>query len=371
MKRVKRVLLTTRDGKPGMIGTLVAKELATRGVEIAVVAEGLSLEKWKKAGFVDAIFAEGPLKIDEPWGISAPAILSEVRPDVVVIGLSSPIRAEAWFASATRPQGTLFPGIPLVALDDNWGATYRCPTPADLVLTIDELGKRLVEQNPAYAEHNYRVEIIGDLSASAASEPIPQATIDAFNKAKGGADYAFLLCSQKWPESTEIIDIALASCAKSLENGAKLVVIPRFHPGASSELRNRLNEKMMLFAERYQTSVSILVDHSISTDHLATLADGTFAATGSALRAAAYAGKIPICVWTPALGEKLKAESGMEHHPLLMSFGGLALGLNEPLDVVGHLFMVGDLVRTNQKKILQPVPFDVGKAADAIVALMQ
>ena len=48
-------------------------------------------------------------------------------------------------------------------------------------------------------------------------------------------------------------------------------------------------------------------------------------------RAAAYAGKIPLCVWTPRLAEKLKAESGMKHHPLIT--GGTAEELTEAIDI--------------------------------------
>ena len=365
----KKVLFVTRDKKPGMIAVRIAKVLQAQGAEIRVVAEVLSVAEWKSAGFDNCIVAEGPADIKEPWGISAPTVLSDVRPSVTVVGLSSPIRSEAWFASAVQPQKsrTLFPGIPLVVLDDNWGATHRLSHQANLVLTCDELGKRLVSQNPAYAHHDYKVEIIGDLSATAASEQIPQATIDAFNAAKGDADYAFILASQKWPESDDIIQIGLESCALSLKSGARIVVIPRFHPGAKPEDRERWNQKVVRFSEEFPNAVKILGDSSINTDHLATLADGVFAATGSALRAAAFAGKIPLCVWTPALAEKLKAESGMEHHPLVA--GDAAAELIMSGDIAALIKKCGDAIRAKQKELLIPVPFDAEKAANAILAI--
>lgn len=366
MSNPKKVLFVTRDKKPGMVATRIARILQAQGAEIRVVAEGLSVAEWKGAGFDNCIVAEGPLDIKEPWGISPPTILSQVQPGVVVVGLSSPIRSEAWFASATRPQGTLFRGIPLVVMDDNWGATYRCQVQSDLVLTIDNLGARLVEGNPVYKGHDYKVEIVGDLSMSAIEEPIPRATVDAFNAAKGDAEYAFILCSQKWPESDDIISIALESCALSLKAGAKLVVIPRFHPGARPEDRERWNDMIASFAHTYPKALSD-VDPKHNTDHLAALADGVFAATGSALRAAAYAGKFPICVWTPRLGEKLKAESGMDHHPLFIAQA--AMQITGRVDVVALLARHGERVHKNQKELLQPVSFDVVKAAEAILAI--
>lgn len=365
-----KVLFVTRDKKPGMIGTKIARELARQNIEIAVVAEGLSLAEWKNAGFSEALVSEGPLKMDEPWGVVPAPILQKVQPDVVVVGLSSPIRAEAWFAAATRGTGTLYQGIPLVALDDNWGSVYRCETAADLVLTCDRLGERLVRAHSLYKNHrDDQVVIIGDLSATAATEPIPQATIDAFNKAKGSADYVLVLASPKTPDGDDVVDVALASCAYSIREGAKLVVIPRWYPGAKPEDRERWTTKVSMFADTHPDTIQILND-SFNTDHLAALADGTFAATGSALRAAAFSGKIPICVWTPRLGEKLKAESGMKHHPFV-SVGHCGLNLSSPGDVVELIGTAGDLIRSNQQKSLQPIPFDAAKAAAAIRQLAE
>ncbi len=211
------------------------------------------------------------------------------------------------------------------------------------------------------------MDIIGDLSATAASEPIPQATIDAFNAAKGDADYAFILASQKWPESDDIIRIGLESCAMSLEQGAKLVVIPRFHPGASDEDKVKWRDKVGLLIREYPDAVQTIDGHN--ADHLAALADGTFAATGSALRAAAYAGKIPLCVWTPRLAEKLKAESGMKHHPLIT--GGTAEELTEAIDIAEFVRLDGERMRRAQEDLLVPVLFDAEKAASAILALVK
>ena len=45
-----KVLFVTRDIKPGMVGTRVARELARQSVEIVVVAEGKSVDEWKKIG---------------------------------------------------------------------------------------------------------------------------------------------------------------------------------------------------------------------------------------------------------------------------------------------------------------------------------
>ncbi len=150
-----KVLFVTRDLKPGKIGVRIAKVLQAQGAEIRVVAEGLSLAEWKGAGFDNCIVAEGPIGTKEPWDISPKDIFYNVRPDVVVCGLSSPIRSEAWFAAGAK-NSECSGGVPLVYLDDNWGAVYRCETQADLVLTIDALEVRLIEGNPAYKGHASR-----------------------------------------------------------------------------------------------------------------------------------------------------------------------------------------------------------------------
>ncbi len=384
---MKKILFVTRDKKPGMIATQIAKVLRAQSAEIRVVAEGMSVAEWKSSGFDNCIIAEGPLDIKETWDISPKDIFENIRPDAVVVGLSSPICSELWFAADAR-NSDCRGGLPLVVLDDNWGATYRCKYLGDLVLTIDELGKTLVSQNPIYQNKSYRVEIIGDLSATAATEPIPQATIDAFNAAKGDAEYAFILASQKWPESDDIIEIALTSCALSLKAGAKLVVIPRIHPGASSIDKTLWVAMLTEFDLGHPGVVKGILDTpecKHNTDHLAALADGTFAATGSALRAAAFAGKIPLCVWTPRLGEKLKAESGMEHHPLTHAFHpgyyihpagsedvivrALAIELAKPIDIVLEFSRHKAYINHIQEDQFQPVQFDAEKAANAILAI--
>ena len=66
----------------------------------------------------------------------------------------------------------------------------------------------------------------------------------------------------------------------SLEQGAKLVVIPRFHPGASDEDKVKWRDKVGLLIREYPDAVQTIDGHN--ADHLAALADGTFAATGPA-----------------------------------------------------------------------------------------
>lgn len=374
MNKPKKVLFVTRDRKPGMIATRIARILQAQSVEIRVIADGLSVAEWKGAGFDHCMVAEGPLDIKEPWDINPKDVFYNTKPDVVVCGLSSPMRSEAWFAAGAKNK-KCSGGVPLVVLDDNWGSTFRCNHPADLVLTIDELGKQLVSQNPAYAHHDYKVEIIGDLSATAATEPIPQATIDAFNAAKGDADYAFILASQKWPESDDIIEVACKSCEMSLDAGAKLVVIPRFHPGAKPEDKERWSDTVDFilngeYGEKYVGAVKSIpdtADTKHNTDHLAMLADGVFAATGSALRAAAYAGRVPFCVWTPRLGEKLKAESGMVCHPLALAHGAIEIG--RPEDVADLIRSLGRTIHRDVAALITAVPFDAVKAANAILEI--
>ncbi|MDP2593360.1 MAG: hypothetical protein Q8P52_01785 [bacterium] len=346
-----------------MIATRIAKELLSRGgAEITVIAEGLSVEEWRKANLPVRIYDEGPLKIDEPWDITPSAVFLDTKPDVLMTGLSSPIRSEEIFIDADYRNGF---NVPVVVLDDNWGAVNRCRFPADLVLTIDELGRRLIQECTAYAHHNYQVVVVGDLSATVSAKSVADKTKTDFSKAVVGADYSFILLSQKWQESEDVISTALAVCAVSVQVGKKIAIVPRFHPGASEEDKKKWNGSVANFERQFPGTVRWF--EGCDSDSLATLADGIFAATGSGLRAAAYAGKIPICVWSPHLSEKLQGESGTKHHPLVLGGAALQVTLGQTLDVVGEIEGRQEEIQSTQKKLLRPVPFDVQVAADAVV----
>lgn len=359
-----KVLFVTRDKAPGRIGPPIAQELMGRQAEVLVAAEGLSLQEWKNAGFASQIMASGPLDIYEPWTIDIPNFLKQIAPDIIVCGLSSPMGKEEAFARAFRE---LF-NKPVIIISDNWGAHFRLGIPADLVLTIDELDRSLINKNAVYCLQNYQTVIIGDPSAMAAKEQIPAKTIQAYYEARRGADYVFLVCSQKWPESIQTFQIALTSCTKSLEHGAQIVIIPRFHPGASENNKGIWNIMLGRFSQKYSSVVRFIPDTKEAkhdTNHLATLADATIAITGSALRAAAYAGKIPVCVWSKDLATKLQGECGSDHHPLAMA--GAALEMQETDNIVFRLGQHRGWINQAQKKLLTSAPFDAEKAAEAII----
>jgi len=146
-----------------------AKVLQAQGAEVRVVAEGLSVAEWKSAGFDNCIVAEGPMDIKAPWEISPKDIFYNVQPDVVVCGLSSPIRSEFWFAAGANNK-TCGGGAPLAILDDNWGATHRLSYQANLVLTCDELGKRLVDAGAEYCTFFIPIPFLGSRLCEIAME---------------------------------------------------------------------------------------------------------------------------------------------------------------------------------------------------------
>lgn len=357
---MKRVLFVTKDKRSGMIATALAKELIRLGCEEpTIVAESLSLAEWDKAG--RAVDHRGPPVFDSKnlWQIDAGKIIDKENPGVVIVGLGSPINLEARFMAEARSRN-----IPVVAIDDNWHAFARSPVAADLYLTIDELGKRLIGQSTFYSVAD--VHVMGDIALNPPKMPDPfEDFIGSLLRVKALGPVV-VLATQKWGESGDIIRLALESLEISRRR-VQFTVIPRIHPGASSDDKKSWEQLIDSYASKMHGSIMWLQDVGglkWDTDRLTALADVTIAATGSGLRIAAYNGKIPVCVATPALCKKLALEQGGEQlHPLIALEPHAGIELSEPCDLFAEVEAKQDLIREGQRQLLTPTPFDPARAA--------
>lgn len=359
----KKVLFVTTDLMPGRIGARIARAMDERyRYDVVIVAHGRSVEEWESYGF--QITYAGPDDANEPFDIDPAETVRKENPDIIVTGLSSPMRIEESFAFSARARH-----CKIVYMEDDWGGISRSKIAADLVLTIDRIAEMIYRLHPIYkklSSDTHRCRIIGDLVATAIAEEIPSATRVAFEKAKGNAGRAILLALPKRSEGRDVVEITLRSIALTSRRDT-VVVIPRFHPSTKDEDRAIWVTMISIMGDAMPGSVQ-LVDLKHKTEHLAMLTDGTFAAAGSALRAAAYAGKMPICVCTETLLSRLKYDYGGRHHPLVTV--GIGLEVSRPTSLYKLEYIHNSAQNlAKRKELLSPLPFNAEAAADAIRAL--
>lgn len=353
-----KALFVTKDLRPVKLGIPIAEELKKLGWGIAVVAEGSSVAEWEKAGY--PLLLKGPLDpVKEPFNFDPFGVIQKSEASVIITGLSSPIHAERKVGEAVLdPQFQRH----WVALDDNWGAFTRVGSGPDLWLTIDGIGAQAIRDAHVGGE----IVIMGDMAA--APPAIPEATHAAMKKIRERHECVFILASQKWPESDDIIDLAVRSFELT---AGPYAVIPRFHPGAAPELKAAWTERVNAFELANPGAIHWIRDtESVkhNSDHLSALADATIAATGTGLRVAAHMRQFPICAWSERLSRMLLKESGLGHHPLVTA--GAALELTEPRNLYQLMAEpAGSRIRANQELFLTPVPFNPKGAAEAIANL--
>lgn len=362
MARSKRLLVATKDKRPALMASPIVRELMGFGwEEPVIVAEALSLEVWDKEG--RAVSYQGPREFNpkDPWKTDIGRIFGRERPDLLLVGLSSPINLEREFMAEARHLS-----IPIVGIDDNWNAFRRSPVVADCYLTVDQLGSELISSDPCYA--TAAVEVIGDMAADNTVSPEVEEFLGAFEHAKMSV---VILATQKWAVSTDILEIGLQSLVMSAERMGSFVVIPRIHPGASADDGKKWEKLIDSYAEKLHGSLIRLQNYSNfkwNSDHLSARAPITIAATGTGLRAAAYNRRMPVLVNTPQLVQWLKSESGGDSlHPL--SRLGAGLTLTEPCDLFARIENEGGSILGKQQELLFPVPFNP-KAAATMIDLM-
>lgn len=110
-----KILFVTKDMGGANVAIPVAEELRNRGHEVLAAAEGLSMEKWEKAGYHLAL--RGQTNPDNNDQMNDPAsvcyFLRQEKPHVVIATLGWPINAEQTFSVCANQMD-----IPLVWIED-------------------------------------------------------------------------------------------------------------------------------------------------------------------------------------------------------------------------------------------------------------
>lgn len=345
-----KALFVTKDIRPGMISVPIALEMIKLGWDFSVVAESLSLKAWDEAGL--EVLYRGPEIFDSAslWRINPLDVFEREKPDILVSGLSYPINVESLFMEAGKRIG-----IPVVAIDDNWGSFNRSHIVADLYLTIDRLGKNMIKTS---VYKGSVAHVMGDIVLDSSEDEATRRLVEGFREEYGAV---VVLLGSGGKESVEVFKIATDSLRKSADRKRRFVVFPRFHPkalGISEDLKRMASS----LGDR-----AVFLEGNFKTESLCSFADVSIGLTGSGLRAAASNRRLPVCVSTQEGAERLLFEGGQDIHPLVSI--GAALDLRASSDLFSRLDREAPKIIRAQNKYLEMVPFDPKGATKMIEEL--
>jgi len=353
------ITFVTKDLRPAEIAIQLAYAAHNRRIDVSALAEGKSVARWKE-NFEKETTDISSLTTDMSAFFNISKAVSSSN--IFVIGLSSPIQSELYIARLILHARK---DCKVVAICDNWGSHNRLKGfEPHLWLACDLLEAELIMKN-----RGGPIRMIGDIGLTNSLE-YPEVR-KFFNEMSDS--WKVLLCSQKWEESSDVLDLALASLEMSMtagKVGRNICLIPRWHPAAPQECKEIWTERVSQFAKEFQLDNYKKITDSLEncpTDVLAAHADMTIAATGSALRIAAQSGKIAVCATSPRLRAKLVGDVSDFLHPLAEL--GAALSLGEPINLIDTVVQRGDEIAGRARKLLLPCPFNPESAVDSLVAL--
>lgn len=273
-------------------------------------------------------------------------VFAKQRPDVVIVGLSSPRMLENELDAKAS-----LSGVPIVHIEDYWGCHVRSSYRADLYVTVDEMSARFLQG----ARPGVPVIIAGyhGYTPSAPRLELVRKVEDL--RQRTGAKV--LVYPDGGPECG-----ALPMLVESLLQTRRPVMLaPKPHPKSSAlghpsggSWGEWLNRALGPLRE-----VGKVVDFAEPTNEVADCADGVISGYGSIIMRPAMAGKLALTLWTPAVRELLKQETGLDATPLMLH-GFPVLEKTQPLDE----FLQGPYPMLDLK------PFDARVAAAAVLALI-
>lgn len=327
--------------------------LRNAGHTVHVVAEGLSTEMWESQGY--PLYSKGAVDLKRtPWEYYVELILTELKPDVVIATLGVPINLEARFSEAANRLK-----IPLIWIEDVWGAHIRSNANPELILCFDKIGAGIIARKKG-CFLNTKVEVVGDFGLDTMknfakiSEEIKQEVY----RLKQTFKYLVHLGGQG-PFTSDMISVLKESIAKTQEPCA---VIPRLHPKyKGTEHIVRWQELLDSFPTNTVVDIT-----GASSDQLAVLCDITWSTFGTGLRYAAYYENMVVSILTPATQAGMIEQTGLAEYPLV-TFGA-AIEIREPTNLDALMNKLPDL-RKAQKTYAKPEPFNSEVAVHAIEAI--
>ena len=353
----RKILFVSKDMGGGNVLVPTAKVMHEE-CDVVVVAEGLSVNRWRKAGF--ELYFQGTTDYrDEPFTVDARSILKRVAPSVVVTGLGSPIHLENQFGLAANDAR-----IPLVWIEDFWGGNTRGAAQPELIFTLDHIGVNIVRRNPRFV--NTRVEIAGNLALNALENiAVPQDLRTRMDELKKPT----ILLVGGGASTTSVIEILVKSLRMT---PGDWTLIPRLHPKWTN--RKAEGEKTYgeiwngLLAEFGERVVEVPTDNA---DAVAMLAAITVSPFSTLLLPSVVAKNIPISVRTPEMIQDLKAQTGLERYPLAEVGAVFEIERPMPLTAITIPALLDALRECQNEYLSEAKPFDSRRVSQEILSLVE
>jgi len=336
MQSAKRCLFATKDFGAFNVAFPVACAMREMGHEPVILAEGLSVAKWKSAGWNLAF--EGSVNFKtEPFAFDAEAELKKHDPDVVFLTSSSPINIEASLAVAAAKLG-----FPQAWGEDVWGVFIRLPKDVSpqMAFVLDDASVKMLAKEPRFT--NTQVVVSGNPAISNLVIPagFPE-RMETLSKEHGKL---VMFSGQTAEDTRDMLNVLFTSLAYVDEPFA---VIPRWHPKLVTQGDNRQiweAQVAMFDALRPGRSRIVRLDDITCSDPIAAYSDVVVGGISTTMIHAANHRRPVVSITTATTRAVLNGIVCYDRWP------GLDVNLGcEITHPVRNLF---DEVRSNQDRVL-------------------
>jgi hypothetical protein len=335
--------------------------LKQRGHDVTIVAEGLSMQKWIDAGY--KIFGGLPdngcfdpdTKIR--FDLDPQKTIDIVDPDVVITELADPIHLGEKFGLVA---GCL--GIPVVFIEDLWGAHKRSKAVPNLLCSVDQYGLEQAQLYYGVEERFFhQIVVTGNPAMDSISNEKPHPVL------------------QKWVAEEKLIHVlfgqddsttpAIQGLVSSLVAGDCLVA--RFHPKWMSDPSKKEHINTWLEALEFAKSkgVEVLdVPEGATARQLILAARSCVSIYSTVLTEAALLGSLAVSWMSPVGQQRIKESMGVERYPLV-DLGCVAEVYNP--DEYNFMLMKRSVLLKNCREQLHPDGKNTERVVEAIEILVK
>jgi len=351
----RKIVFVTKDKGGYEVSFPLAEELKRRGNEISIMAEGVSVAQWGAAGYTVDFVGSFDFK-REPYAVDAKAELAKLGAELVVSTMGSPINHEAVCGLAANELG-----IPLIILEDVWGASRRMPCSAEMAFTLDRFGENLMRELPQFQKTE--IVIIGNAALNSFQVPSGMKGHLELVRAKYVTVVVF---AGEGDGTSELLALTLLSLDVS---GEPFTFIPRFHPKYLEIPQNRaLWEGIVAEFFMKPTRGMLYTGFDAFTDSraLAATADVTVSGSSTVLLYAAKHGRAAVSISTALTRRLLSEQVVYDKYPGIKL--GIAVELNVPCDLIALAQDAAPVIRRNAESVFRYVP--IGEVADSVLSLI-
>lgn len=356
----KKILIITKDVGEFNVYYPIVKKLMKEGVEVAIVAEALSQQKWIDAGLMIICGAE--VESDQA------CLVRSIRPEMILTGLGAPINLGEKFGLVANQLG-----IKLGFVHDLWGVNKRSSAFPQFVCVTDEYDAKLVQGYPQYARE------LGDaddrltqlqfgmpkiyITGSSAMDSLAEVEPDKLVSSMTECAFPILVLGQD-EATTPMLEI-LSQALSSMHDVQDYTVIPRLHPKfmGNTDLRNA-----WLTALYGMKSKVLFVEGKVTTRELMLSVPITLSVYSTGLIEAAMLGSVATSVISDVGRQKMNESLGVKQFPLVGL--GCAKEISTPDELVSMLrdpFALEEFSRVARERLQSD-----GKATERVVeAILQ